>query len=40
MMIAFKKSGATYVVDEWLTLLLHTLEVLGSNLGPENGFPD
>jgi hypothetical protein len=28
------------VMDELLTLLLHILEVLGSNLSPETGYPD
>jgi hypothetical protein len=28
------------VVVEWLTLLLRIWEVLGSNLGPETGYPD
>jgi hypothetical protein len=28
------------VVVEWLTLLLRIREVLGSNLGPENGYLD
>jgi hypothetical protein len=25
---------------EWLTLLLHNWEVLGSNLDPKTGYPD
>jgi hypothetical protein len=25
---------------EWLTLLLHIQEVLGSKLGPETGYPE
>jgi hypothetical protein len=28
------------IVVEWLTLLLCIREVLGSNVGPENGYPD
>jgi hypothetical protein len=28
------------IVVEWLTFLLHTQEVLHSNLGPETGYPD
>jgi hypothetical protein len=28
------------IVVEWLTLLLCIQEVLGSNLGPETGYPD
>jgi hypothetical protein len=30
----------TNVVPEWLALLLHTLEVLSSNLSLEAGYPD
>jgi hypothetical protein len=28
------------VVVKWLILLLHILEVSGSNIGPETGYPD
>jgi hypothetical protein len=30
----------TNVAVEWLALLLHIQEVLGSNLSPETGYPD
>jgi hypothetical protein len=31
---------ALNVMVEWLPHLLHTLDVPGSNLGPEAGYPD
>jgi hypothetical protein len=35
-----KSSLSSNVMVEWLTLHLHILEVPGSNLGPETGYPD
>jgi hypothetical protein len=35
-----KSSLSSNVMVEWLTLQLHILEVPGSNLGPETGYPD
>jgi hypothetical protein len=34
-----KKRKRPNVVVEWLTLLIHIWEVLGSNLSPETGYP-
>jgi hypothetical protein len=33
-------STSTVLMVEWLTLLLRIWWVLGSNLGPEIGYPD
>jgi hypothetical protein len=35
----YLKSHALNVMVKWLTLLLRIREVLGSNLGPETGYP-
>jgi hypothetical protein len=37
---AYSDQSISYVVVEWLTILLRIREVPDSNLGPETNYPD